>query len=76
MLISTFYVVKLGAKTTNSCIVELFQNNCRRKNCRTSHLLRSHVVHKMSVILSILECSTILASKIHFDLVRLVSDLV
>jgi hypothetical protein len=28
---------------THSSIVEENQNNCRRKNCRTSHLLRSEV---------------------------------
>jgi hypothetical protein len=34
-----FYVLKKALKTTYSSIVELNQNNCQRKNCRTSHLL-------------------------------------
>ena len=35
-------------KTTYSCIVELTQNNCQRKNCRTSHLLRYILLWKFS----------------------------
>ncbi len=36
-----WHVRKQGLITTHSSIVEENQNNCRRKNCRTSHLLRS-----------------------------------
>ena len=34
-----WHVQKQGLKTTHSSIVEENQNNCQRKNCRTSHLL-------------------------------------
>ncbi len=33
-----WHVQKLVTKMTHSLIVELNQNNCRRKNCQTSHL--------------------------------------
>jgi hypothetical protein len=35
-----WHVRKQGLKTTHSSIVKQNQNYCRRKNCRTSHLLR------------------------------------
>jgi hypothetical protein len=35
---------------THSSIVEENQNNCRRKNCRTSHLLRGLVINVKKII--------------------------
>ncbi len=43
-----WHVRKQGLKTTHSSIVEQNQNNCRRKNCRTSHLLRFPIVTSSS----------------------------
>jgi hypothetical protein len=43
---TVFHSKKQGLKTTYSSIVDLNQNNCRRKNCRTSHLLRKKIAPK------------------------------
>ncbi len=38
-----WHVQKQGLKMTHSSIVKQNQNNCRRKNCRSSHLLRKSI---------------------------------
>ena len=41
-----WHVRKHVAKTTHSSIVELNQNNCRRKNCQTSQIQQYKVYEK------------------------------
>ena len=52
-----WHVQKQGLKTTHSSIVEQNQNNCRRKNCQTSHLLRLiSVLKKIIIIFDFFKC--------------------